>query len=437
MSTVTLDYGVDVLTGLQALPAQSVHCVVTSPPYWGLRSYLPASHPHKGAELGLEKIPDCLGWATGQPCGQCYVCHLVAVFREVWRVLRTDGTVWLNLGDSYASGKGTCFNPGGGPKSYVQEKEQYPLDRGNASTLRAAGLKPKDLVLIPPRVALALQAAGWWVRNAAIWAKTAPMPESATDRLTTSYEHVYLLAKAKTYYFDIVAIAEPSVSGHSSGNGYQRDERQSYRDANGARGSDTPWTPQPTRQRRDVITLGPDPYKAAHFATMPRALARLGILAGTSAAGCCPQCGKPWVRVVAKTDVVDPAAKGSRFDVGKTGTNGNGRTQAGARTLNQSLGWVPGCQCTNPAAPASVQPIAYPPVPCLVLDLFSGSGTTVAAAKACGRDGHGIDLSAAYLPLAEDRLAAVTAPLIPVGYEIDLSRGEVAARIEQQSELFT
>lgn len=180
------------------LADQSVHCVVTSPPYWALRDY--------GIEgqLGLESLPDCLGWATGAPCGHCYICHLVDVFKEIWRVLRDDGTCWLNLGDSYLNmGKNGGHSYG---KNYTSAAGGYQSSRNMRKNF--TGLKPKDMVGIPWRAALALQADGWYLRSDIIWSKTNPMPESVRDRPTKSHEYVFLLSKQPRYFFDQDAVRE-------------------------------------------------------------------------------------------------------------------------------------------------------------------------------------------------------------------------------------
>ena len=214
------------------LPDQSVHCVVTSPPYYGLRNYglTDWEGGDPGCNHSLRPHPELpAGSLTGERpantnhaeeswpggvCGRCgarqkqigvgneatiqeYIGEIVKVFREVWRVLRDDGTVWVNLGDSYATGKGTAYNPGGGDLGkYRQAHGAHPLDRGNASTLAASGLKPKDLTMVPARVVLALQADGWVVRQRVIWHKTNPMPESVEDRPASATEDIYLLAKS-------------------------------------------------------------------------------------------------------------------------------------------------------------------------------------------------------------------------------------------------
>lgn len=174
-----------------------VQCIVTSPPYWNLRDY-----GHSG-QLGLEKLHDCLGWATGSPCGECHVCHMVEVFRLARDVLADDGTCWINYGDSYASAGGAGWQGKHGARA-DRTHTQASLKKKSASN----GLKPKDLVMMPARIALALQADGWWVRQDIVWNKPNPMPESVTDRCTKSHEYLFLLSKSERYYFDNDAIKE-------------------------------------------------------------------------------------------------------------------------------------------------------------------------------------------------------------------------------------
>ncbi len=182
---------------LRTLPDASVHCCVTSPPYWGLRSYLPAGHPDKAKEIGSE------------PTLQRWVDTMVEVFREVRRVLRDDGTLWLNLGDAYAgSGCGGHTNATGlrNPGQKIDNSSDAKRLLGRS----AASLKPKDLMGQPWRVAFALQADGWWLRQEIIWAKKNPMPESCRDRFTKAHEQVFLLSKQERYYFDFDAVQEPA-----------------------------------------------------------------------------------------------------------------------------------------------------------------------------------------------------------------------------------
>ena len=227
--------GFDILMGdcLEQLPKidpGSVQTCVTSPPYWGLRDY--------GSEeqLGLERTPDE------------YVGRMVEVFRQVGRALRDDGTLWLNLGDSY-SGAGL----GGGIDSQGINDSQKRAASAKRSGVRpiGPGLKPKDLVGIPWRVAFALQADGWWIRSDIIWHKPNPMPESVTDRPTKSHEYLFLLTKSARYRYDADAIREP------------------FADLGG-------------RNKRSVWSIASSPYSGAHFATMPPALVEPCIKAGSS-----------------------------------------------------------------------------------------------------------------------------------------------------------
>jgi len=429
MTTVRILTG-NVLAVLPTLPVNSVHCCVTSPPYWGLRDYGTATweggdlacdhrpggerrvgkttlqggngsngHKQEGyrdicskcgaqrvdAQLGLEAIHDCLGWATGQPCGACYVCHLVAVFREVRRVLRPDGVCFLNLGDSYngSGGAGGDYAAGG-------MKAGQPKFPGR----RVTGLKDKDLVMIPARVALALQADGWYLRSDIIWAKPNPMPESVTDRPTKAHEYIFLLTKSARYFYDAEAVRESGGNGWHCGT-FTGDRKLTVHPDAG-RPDRTEW---PGRNRRTVWTVPTSPYPEAHFATYPPKLVEPCILAGTSEYGCCPTCGAPWVRVVEHTDEVDATAKGSRFDQGKTGVNGNGRTQPGERFVKVATGWR--ATCDHNAEP----------VPCTVLDPFLGSGTTAQVAVQLGRNALGIELNPEYVALARRRIAQ-TLPLL-------------------------
>jgi DNA modification methylase len=237
---------------LVAMSDESAQCCVTSPPYWGLRDY------GADGQLGLEASPDE------------YVSALVAVFREVRRVLRDDGTLWLNLGDSYARApeKGGTGTPNGRNKPEMGYTGAKPLP---------SGLKPKDLVGIPWRVAFALQADGWWLRSDIIWHKPNPMPESVTDRPTKAHEYVFLLAKSETYFYDADAVKEPAVRGHA---GSRFDSGKTAAHQLG-RASATPRVDDGTRNRRSVWSIATRPFKGAHFATFPPALVEPCILAGS------------------------------------------------------------------------------------------------------------------------------------------------------------
>lgn len=336
---------------------------------------------------------------------------LVEVFREVRRVLRADGVLWLNLGDSYtANGKASphrglsaCSDrcaPSKNPRHsfcYESGEFQYP-DRSTPP-----GLKPKDLIGIPWRVAFALQADGWYLRSDIIWAKPNPVPESVTDRCTKSHEYIFMLTKSARYFYDNEAVKEPSVSDHKSGNGFKGRQGGSSRvgPLSGGEGTAEQWDGiGGTRNRRDVWIISTKPYRGAHFATFPPEIPEICIKAGTSERGCCPVCGAQWVREVERTADVDETAKGSFFDKGKTGArDGGDRTQPGERYLKQTIGFSPSCSCG-----------AGKPVPCTVLDPFAGSGTTGAVAKSLGRDYILIEANPDYIELIEARLAAADRP---------------------------
>ena len=250
----------DVRKRLADIEAGSVQTCVTSPPYWGLRDY---GHDD---QLGLESTPDE------------YVARMVEVFREVRRVLADDGTLWLNLGDSYATGAGKVGDhPGGGVQGASWRGATTSPNR-----LPIEGFKPKDLVGIPWRVAFALQADGWWLRQDIIWHKPNPMPESVTDRCTKSHEYLFLLAKSERYFYDNEAIAEQALHS-SSGNVERKPATLRGAPKDGVSGN-VPWEGD-TRNRRSVWTIATKPFKGAHFAVMPQALAEPCVLAGSRPSG--------------------------------------------------------------------------------------------------------------------------------------------------------
>lgn len=254
----------DCVQSLKTLPEKFVNTCVTSPPYFGLRDY-----GHEG-QIGLEPTPDE------------FVAKLVAVFREVRRVLRDDGTLWLNLGDSYFS---TSKGSGGSNPETSPKQSWKGAENGQGFNVRkiAAGdsnCKPKDLIGIPWRVAFALQADGWFLRQDIIWHKPNPMPESVTDRCTKAHEYIFLLSKSERYYFDHEAIKEPAVdAGRIPGGNRKVDV--SRRDA----GRDMSVPVAEKRNRRDVWTVSTKPYKGAHFATFPPDLITPCVLAGAPPEG--------------------------------------------------------------------------------------------------------------------------------------------------------
>jgi len=323
----------DVRARLAELPDESVHCVVTSPPYLGLRDYgiepviwggddgcahewgtgpkkktdhvgtarwnhavngrgeeQPASkrvsEPQEILQGAFCRLCDAWRGSLGlEPTPDLYVEHLVAVFRAVRRVLRKDGTVWLNLGDSYANDSKWGGSTGGKHAGGLHGKTG--IGRQKTST----GLKPKDLMMIPERAALALQADGWWVRSRIIWAKPNPMPESVTDRPTSAHEHIWLLSKSARYFYDAEAAAEPAIKAgrvvHSYGTGAK--DRLDISEVNDRRtriGLANWNKPVPeTKNLRNVWTIATAPYPDAHFATFPPALVEPCIKAGCPIGG--------------------------------------------------------------------------------------------------------------------------------------------------------
>lgn len=249
----------DCLYVLSELPDKSINCCVTSPPYFGLRDY---GHDN---QIGLEDHPDK------------YVEKLVKVFREVKRVLRDDGTLWLNLGDSYSqSGNGENYE-------YTQGYVGKVISHKNQNRLPPNGMKPKNLLGIPWRVAFALQADGWYLRQDIIWHKPNPMPESVQDRCTKSHEYIFLLSKSKKYYYDNEAIKEPTVTK----DGFKRDRDHT-------RLNNTPGRTKMAglktnnyfmRNKRSVWQVTTKPFLGAHFAVFPPDLIEPCILAGSPRGG--------------------------------------------------------------------------------------------------------------------------------------------------------
>lgn len=256
-------YNMGCLDGLQLLDGESIDCCVTSPPYWGLRDY------GVSGQIGCEPVPDE------------YISNLVTIFQEVKRVLKKDGTLWVNIGDSYSSvhtgGHKSVKSTVGNNEIGIQEIRQTKLSP------QKYGLKEKELVGIPWMLAFALRADGWYLRQDIIWAKPNPMPESVTDRCTKSHEYIFLLTKSPKYYFDANAIKEDCV---------QSDDK--IRDRSSDKLNTTPGRTKSgglkknnytKRNKRDVWFIATRPYRGAHFATFPKTLIEPCVLAG------CPEGG--------------------------------------------------------------------------------------------------------------------------------------------------
>jgi DNA modification methylase len=266
--TIAIRYG-DCRDILRTLPDQSVHCCVTSPPYFGLRDYGHAD------QIGLEATPDA------------YVAEIVAVFREVHRVLRDDGTLWLNVGDSYAGGGS------GGGGSFEKERNWRVgnLEKNNGNSNRdglgrVTGLKPKDLIGIPWRVAFALQADGWYLRQDIIWSKPNPMPESVTDRCTKAHEYIFLMSKSARYFYDAKAIAEAVTQSTVERLSQPNLENQFGSDrVPGKINGNMKAVGGETRNKRSVWEVATQPFSETHFAVFPCALIEPCIKAGCPIGG--------------------------------------------------------------------------------------------------------------------------------------------------------
>jgi DNA modification methylase len=399
----------DVIACLRSLPDACVQCVVTSPPYWGLRDY--------GVEgqIGLEPTP-----------GE-YVEKMIEVFREVKRVLRDDGTLWLNLGDSYASAW-AC-----GRRNVVGNGSMENGKRDSRPNRVSGDIKEKDMVGIPWRVAFALQADGWYLRSDIIWSKPNPMPESATDRPTKSHEYVFLLTKRPRYFYDADAIREPYAEStfkraKSVNNAASRKDNGTAINQRGLTAEQqtkaySKVTETGGRNKRSVWHIATQSFSEEHFATFPEALVEPCIKAGTSERGCCPVCGAPWVREVEKGDPLEEQKKACGADssggyegqsakylkqdaLGKqtyTGFNARWRAkQQNASDVKRRIlegmrdritSWHPSCTCGCEET-----------VPCVVLDPFGGSGTVAKVARDLGRSSILIEINPEYVQIAKKRL---------------------------------
>ena len=379
----------DCLDVLRDMPDCSVHCCVTSPPYWGLRSYGIGA---ENGEMGLESTPEE------------YVAKMIEVFREVRRVLRDDGTCWVNLGDSYAASPGQRK-----PTDQAGEKQQTMRGSTGSPSRDIDGLPAKNLVGIPWRVAFALQADGWYLRQDIIWHKPNPMPESVTDRCTKSHEYLFLLSKSARYFYDAEAIKE--VGNPETENRYKYafagEKREAIREQGiRIRGTPESFVFSPGRNKRSVWTVPTHSFREAHFATFPPKLIEPCILAGVPAKACAV-CGAPWVRVVEKgaPDMAHRKACGGDANGGYNGTAikdyaGGGAQDASATKARilagmcerKTVGFRPTCDC------------AVDTIPGTVLDPFGGAGTTGLVAKRTLRRAILIELSPEYADMARRRI---------------------------------
>lgn len=424
-TSVTLFTG-NVESVLSRLPGGFVHACVTSPPYFGLRNYLPKDHPDKHLEIGREDTP------------KTYVSAIVSAMREVRRVLRDDGTCWIVIADSYA---GTGGHTSIGKTSQRSNRSNVDIQNAEKGYKPDGFVKEKDLIGIPWMLAFALRDDGWYLRQDTIWAKPNPMPESMKDRCTKSHEYVFMLTKSPRYFFDHHAIKEDSITNdprrpYTSGGAKEIDGRpkeqwqggkprtsgnvthkytQAYEDEYGdethrtkaglLKIADVPWS---QRNQLSVWTMSSEPVRNLHYATFPTRLVSRCLEAATSAHGCCIGCGAPYRRMIDKgePDMAHRAQSGADSTGVYTGQSTKDHTAAGVQdasatkarilegmVVKRTSGWEPTCTCP----PCGVSP----PV---VLDPFSGAGTTALVATRLGCDAIGIDLNSDYHKMAVDRL---------------------------------
>lgn len=426
---------------LRAMVDESIHMICTSPPYYGLRSYEgvapsvwggdaacahvwsfetvtgemrrglgQAESPHstRGGGKKIARTPDirterglcatCGAWRGvlgNEPTVELFIEHMVEVCREIWRVLRSDGTFWLNLGDSYAAS--STSNHGRGkatPAMSGHGKEQRPGGWENPPRHLQPGFKRKDLMLVPHRVAIALQNDGWWVRMDNVWAKLNCLPEPVEDRPTKSHEYVFLLTKSESYFYDAEAVREKqSGTAHSRGKGVtpksagEHDPFIRAKDGN--------------RNLRSVWSMASEPYREEHFATYPTKLPTICIKAGTSEVGVCLACGAPWERIViAQGGAIGRSWSDHTEDellVGHKQRNLMAKPAHAKRNGNEytreTIGWQQTCDCPYQT-----------PAPALVCDPFSGAGTTGLAALRLGRNYVGHEASGTYAQMSRGRI---------------------------------
>ena len=366
----------DCVAGMQTLPDGCVQTCITSPPYWGLRDYQGGTE-----EIGQEETVEG------------YVEKMVEVFREIKRILRDDGTVWLNLGDSYAHNV----------KEHNTKSDKQSSNRGTKEFLtphrnfEGVGIKTKDLIGIPWRVAFALQADGWYLRQDIIWHKPNPMPESVTDRCTKAHEYIFLLSKSPHYYFDNVAIKEKAAQPRRDNFKFGGKKYTEFNDKNPDQklknyGSTFVYTG--TRNKRSVWTVNTKGYKGAHFAVYPEKLIEPCILAGTSEHGCCSKCGAPYTRIleVGKTPNRTPRVKNLNMIPGRDKPSRLNSAEMES-IPKKTVGWGASCECED----ASI-------VPCVVFDPFTGSGTTAVVSLKNGRNYIGTELNPDYVKITEARI---------------------------------
>ena len=354
------------------LPDGVVQCCVTSPPYFNLRDYQVPN------QIGLEKTPEE------------YIGNLLGVFREVWRVLRDDGVLWVNIGDSYANDS-KWGGSGSGPST-----KNYTSGLGGCigqKARRTTGYKPKELMLIPHRFAMAMQDDGWYLRSEVIWSKRSPMPESVRDRPTRAHEQFFLFSKQPRYFYDLYGVLEKAKYG-SSGRADVKKGGFNSKYANDAarKGDESFRAISEKRNIRSVWSLSNESFKGAHYAVMPSKLVIPCIKAGSSEKGCCPECRSPWKRIVEKLRAPTRPGRDTKVTTNNPLAVGN-RDPERHVTSYKSVGWEPTCDCGIDET-----------MPCLVIDPFSGAGTVPMVADNLGHHGIGFDAGMQYCRMACERI---------------------------------
>ena len=379
------------------LPLQpnSVHCIVTSPPYLGLRTYNlePSIWPEHASDCEHDwqtqpkrgnlppqqycHRPTCGAWLGtygSEPSIEEYIDHTLLIFRELKRVLRPDGTLWLNVADSYNT-TGVRFR-------------RSPPGQNRAPKRTTQDPKDKDLLLMPARMSVALQQDGWYVRSEVIWDKTNCKPEATTDRPRKTHENVFILSKTPHYFYDHEAVKTPASPFTNARRRDGRYEPTKGTDPSDRRTGTWVFTHQPeTVNLRTVWSIGIDNRQDQHYAGFPEKLAETCILAATSERGACPECGAQWAR----TSQPESHSEDHQQTLMPKATATDGEAPPP---------WTP--QCNHRAQP----------IPSLVLDPFCGTGTTVAAAINLGRSAVGTDASDHYIKMAANRLSQLTVPMI-------------------------
>lgn len=422
---------------LKTFPDNFVDTCPSSPPYWAIRDY--GTPPVRWPEITFrlnEYTPPitvseqdaCLGM---EPNPVDFIAHIVAIYREVRRVLKPTGTAWMNFGDGYAASN---YGSGGG---WAKSKEGYDNAPAQERSLfkdpgYKHGIKNKDLIGMPWLLAFALRADGWYLRSDIIWAKPNPMPESVSDRPTKGHEYIFLLAKSSDYFYDAEAIKTVSKNPQDdarrlsqvkeehksipdelrnglritkSGNKKRvyGNERDGINSANNIAAS-VPWEGTKAN-KRTVWTIPTQAYPDAHFATFPEEIPFECIKAGASEYGCCNQCGAPYERIVEK-ELVPTSKAAKTFVIDERDMNADAQDQGSNRAkdghkawhayISKTTGWQPTCKCIQNTSGGGV-------CPSVVLDMFSGSGTTFTVARKLNRDAVAIELNPAYITLSDKR----------------------------------